>query len=87
MSVEPLYRITCWFLLGMLTLFRVTFAVRVRRAGERLMPDEAAIRREGTAQFALRVLAFFLLLGMLAAYVANPPWMRPLEFPFPGWLR
>jgi protein-S-isoprenylcysteine O-methyltransferase Ste14 len=87
MSTEPLYRIAFWFLLGVLILIRVAFAVRVRRAGERLMPDEAAIRREGTALFTLRVVAFLLLLGLLAAYVANPPWMRSLKLPFPDWLR
>ena len=87
MATETPFRVAFWVLLGLLALIRVVFAVRVRRSGERLMPDEAAIRREGTPLFALRILSFLLLLGLLAAYLANPLWMRSMQVPLPGWLR
>jgi protein-S-isoprenylcysteine O-methyltransferase Ste14 len=51
------------------------------------MPDRQAVEHEGRAMFAVRVLMFFLLLGWLALYAINPPWMEVLSVPFPGWLR
>ena len=66
---------------------RLTFAIRVRQAGERLMPDRQAVEREGRATFAARVVIFFLLLAWLVLYAINPPWMEALSIPVPGWLR
>jgi protein-S-isoprenylcysteine O-methyltransferase Ste14 len=66
---------------------RIYFALRVRRAGERVMPDREAVRREGRGMFAIRVVMFFLLLGWLTFYAINPTWMGVLSVPFPNWLR
>jgi len=87
MTADTPFRIAFWVLIGLLALIRVGFAVRVHRTGERLMPDAAAVRREGTGLFALRVVAFLLLIGLLAAYGFDPAWMRALRLPLPGWLR
>jgi protein-S-isoprenylcysteine O-methyltransferase Ste14 len=66
---------------------RVYFALRVRRAGERVMPDREAVEREGPGMFVVRVVMFFLLLGWLVLYAINPPWMGVFSVPFPDWLR
>jgi hypothetical protein len=47
MNSEGTFRFAFWVLLGLTILMRIWFAIRVRRAGERLMPDRTAIRREG----------------------------------------
>ena len=87
MTVNPLFQAAFWVLIVLMLLVRVYFAVRVRRGGERLLPDRTAIRREGTSLFAFRFLAFLLMLALLAAYGFNPPWLRALAFALPAWLR
>jgi protein-S-isoprenylcysteine O-methyltransferase Ste14 len=87
MSGENVFRTAFWTLLVLLSLIRVFFAIRVRSAGERIMPDRAAIEREGRGMFASRLVAFFFLIGLLAVYALNPPWVRVLLLPLPGWLR
>jgi len=87
MNGEGAFRIAFWVLLGLVFLMRGYFSFRVRRAGERLLPDEAAIEREGRGMFAIRVVAFFLLIAWLVLYAINPPWMQVLGFPLPSWLR
>jgi protein-S-isoprenylcysteine O-methyltransferase Ste14 len=86
-TTESIFRIAFWVLFGGVFVMRIYFALRVRRAGERVMPDRQAIEREGRGMFAVRVLMFFLLLAWLVLYAINPPWMEVLSVPFPGWLR
>jgi len=66
---------------------RIYFALKVRRAGEQVMPDHEAIEREGRGMFAVRVVMFFILLAWLVLYAINPTWMGVLSVPFPDWLR
>lgn len=66
---------------------RVYFFYQVRRAGERLLPDRAAVEREGRGSFAARLIVFFALLGFLVLYGIHPAWMRRIEFSLPLWLR
>jgi protein-S-isoprenylcysteine O-methyltransferase Ste14 len=87
MTAESIFRVAFWFLFAGVLVMRITFALRVRRAGERVMPDREALEREGRAMFASRVLLFFVLLTWLALYTINPPWMAVLSVPFPVWLR
>jgi protein-S-isoprenylcysteine O-methyltransferase Ste14 len=87
MATEAVFRIALWALFFGVLVMRVSFAVRVRRAGERLMPDRRAIEREGPVMFAARVLLFFLLLAWLALYAIDPAWIGVLSIPLPGWLR
>ncbi len=85
--MESTFRIAFWVLLGGVLLMRAYFALRVRQAGERLLPDRAAVEREGQAAFAFRVVAFFLLIGFLVLYALDWSWIRALAFPLPDWLR
>jgi protein-S-isoprenylcysteine O-methyltransferase Ste14 len=87
MTPESTFRIAFWILLVGVIVMRIYFALQVRRAGERVMPDSKAIEREGLGMFAVRAALFFLLLGWLILYGINPPWMKVLLAPFPGWLR
>lgn len=87
MNTEAAFRIAFWVLIGILLAIRATSAIGVRQAGERLMPDRAAVEREGRGAFMLRVVMFFVLIGVLVLYAINPPWAGFLLIPFPGWLR
>jgi len=87
MSLQTALRTAFWVLMALVLLMRGYFSARVRRSGERLLPDGAAIQREGRAAFALRFVAFFALLGWLLAYAINPPWVRALNLALPIALR
>ena len=47
MNTEGFFRIAFWGLVGLMVLMRAWFVFRVRKAGERLMPDRTALHREG----------------------------------------
>jgi protein-S-isoprenylcysteine O-methyltransferase Ste14 len=87
MTTESIFRVVFWVLFAGVLIMRIYFALRVRRAGERVMPDRQAIEREGRGMFAVRVLMFLILLAWLVLYAIYPPWMEALSVPFPGWLR
>lgn len=87
MTTESTFRIAFWVLFAGVFIMRVYFALRVRQAGERVMPDREAVKREGWGMFAVRVVMFFLLLGWLALYAIHPTWLGVLSVPFPDWLR
>jgi protein-S-isoprenylcysteine O-methyltransferase Ste14 len=87
MVEEAILGVAFWILLGGVLVMRSYFAIRVRRAGERVTPDREAIEREGRVLFAVRVLLFFLLIAWLAAYAISPSWMGLFSIPFPEWLR
>jgi protein-S-isoprenylcysteine O-methyltransferase Ste14 len=87
MTTESTFRAAFWVLFGAIGVMRVYFSLRVRQAGERLMPDRQAIEREGRGMFAARVVAFFLLMALLAFYALDAPWLAALSFPLPAWLR
>lgn len=86
METETLFHTLFWILFGGILMMRVYFSLQVRRAGERLLPDRAAIRREGRVAFAVRFLLFFILLAFLVLYALDVPWLRHL-IPLPPWLR
>jgi protein-S-isoprenylcysteine O-methyltransferase Ste14 len=87
MNSEGTFRFAFWVLLGLTFLMRTCFAIRVRRAGEKLMPDKAAIRREGWRIYAIRVLVALLLIALIVFLVRNPNWRARLSLPLPFWLR
>ncbi len=87
MNSEGTFRLAFWALLGLMILMRIGFAIYVRRAGERLMPDKAAIRREGWKLWAIRLFIFLLLVAVIVLLARNPAWGSKLDFPLPFWLR
>jgi protein-S-isoprenylcysteine O-methyltransferase Ste14 len=88
MTIETIYRLAFTILFAALIAMRVYFMVRVRRAGEQLMPGKEAIAREGgRGVLIVRVVVFFLLMVFLAMYIAGMAWIDAFSFPLPGWLR
>jgi protein-S-isoprenylcysteine O-methyltransferase Ste14 len=87
MDPELAFRIAFWMLIGILLVIRQWAALRVRRAGERLGPDQEAIAREGRWLYAGRWAAFIYLAVVLVLYALNPPWMAVFRIPLPAWLR
>lgn len=79
MNSEGTFRFAFWVLIALMIFLRIWFAVRVRCAGERLMPDQAAIRREGWKLWVLRLTAFLLLISLIVLLLHNPTWgSKPL---------
>jgi protein-S-isoprenylcysteine O-methyltransferase Ste14 len=87
MASEQLFRILFWILILGVLIMRIVFTLRVRLAGERVMPDRAAVKREGTAAFLVRFVGFFLVIGLLAGFAVQPSWLAALSFPIPDVLR
>jgi protein-S-isoprenylcysteine O-methyltransferase Ste14 len=87
MAQEITLRWAFWLLMALVLVMRVYFAYQVKRAGERYLPDKAAVEREGKGSFAVRFVGFFALLGFLVLYGIHPAWMRRIEFALPLWLR
>ena len=87
MTTESIFRVAFWILLAGVFVMRIYFSLKVRQAGERLMPDREAVQREGRGTFIIRVVMGFVLLGWLILYAINPTWMKVLSVPFPNWLR
>jgi len=78
---DSLFHALFWVLLAGLLAIRALSALQLRRADERFLPDAQAVRQEGSAAFVARLLAFFLLIGVLVAFAINPPWMQRLDLP------
>jgi protein-S-isoprenylcysteine O-methyltransferase Ste14 len=76
-----------WALIGLTVLMRIGFAIRVRRAGERFLPDRAAIQREGWGIYGIRSVGFLLLVVLVVLLFRHPGWWQKLAFPLPSWVR
>ena len=70
-----------------MVLMRAWFAFRVWQAGERLMLDRAAIRREGWRVFAIRGFGFLFLVALVVLVLLHRVAVQRLTFPLPWWLR
>lgn len=87
MNTEQNLQIAFWVLLGLMLTIRIYFAARVSRSGSKLMPDKAAVKREGVGVFAVRFTSFFLIIAMLIIMAFVPSWRQALTFTLPPWLR
>ena len=88
MTTEAAFRLAFLILLLALLAMRLFFMIRVRRAGERLMPGKEAVQREGGRWILiLRVVIFLLLMAFLVMYIVGMPWIEAFSFPLPSGLR
>jgi len=88
MTTETTFRLAFLVLLLALLAMRVFFMLRVRLAGERLLPDQKAIAREGgRVVLMVRVAGFFLLMAFLVMYFTRSAWIDVFLFSLPAWLR
>jgi protein-S-isoprenylcysteine O-methyltransferase Ste14 len=84
---ERPFRLAFGVLLMIVLAIRLASAIGVRRAGERLLPDRAAIAREGQPFFLARAAMFVALLGILALYAVDAAPLRPARLRLPNRLR
>jgi protein-S-isoprenylcysteine O-methyltransferase Ste14 len=88
MIPENVYRTAFLILLVGMLAMRGYFMLKVRQAGERLMPDQGAVEREGGgAVLALRIFVFLILVAFLVMYIIGLAWIDLFSFPLPAWLR
>lgn len=67
MTAESPFRAAFWILFAGVLAMRTYFALKVRRAGERIMPDHEAVEREGRGMFAFRVVMFLTIARLAGA--------------------
>jgi len=85
---QPIFRVAFLILLAGIFAMRGYFMMKVRRAGERLMPDKGAVAREGGRGVLIaRVVVFLILLAFLVMYILGMAWIDVFSFPLPDWLR
>lgn len=87
MTSESTFRILFWVLLGTVLLMRYYFVFRVRQAGDRVLPDQKAIKHEGKGLFAFRLASWFLMMALLISYALDLGWLDTLHIAIPNWLR
>ncbi len=88
MTAQTLFRIAFLILLAGIFAMRFYFMIKVRLAGERLLPDKGAVEREGGhGIFITRVVVFLLLIAFLVMYLLGMDWVEKFTFPLPAWLR
>ena len=88
MTTETIFRIAFLVLIVALFAMRFYFMIKVRRAGERLMPDAQAVKREGGRGVLIaRMAVFFALMAFLVMYIIGMKWIDLFSFPLPAWLR
>ena len=89
LTEELIFRIVFWLLVVLLLLIRGISVLKVRKEGERFMPDKKAVEREGKTIYTIRVVSFVSLLAFLVFYSVYPPlpWIEMLSIPLPTWLR
>jgi protein-S-isoprenylcysteine O-methyltransferase Ste14 len=83
---EAAFHAAFWVLFGLMAAMRLCFAVRVRRSGARILPDRAAIRREGWV-FAVRLVAALCFMALIVAVCRYRLSLRRFSIPLPDWLR
>ena len=86
MNNEKTFNAMFWVLFVLMFLLRFWFGFRVWRTGERLLPDRAALQREGFWTVTLdRLFSLLVAAVVLLWFLGNS--LRSLAFPAPDWLR
>ncbi len=86
-DAERPFRVAFGVLVTIVLAIRLASAIGVGRAGERLLPDRAAIAREGQPFFLARAGMFVGLLGILALYAFDAAPLRAARLSLPNRLR
>lgn len=87
MNTEDVFKTVFWMLLALMFLMRFWFAFRVWRMGGQLLPDRAAVQREGLWANAVAWVFFLLLAAIILHLCFQHGSLRKLAFPAPDWLR
>jgi len=83
MNTDDMFNIIFWTLLGSMFLMRSWFGLRVWRTGERLLPDRAAMQREGLWPHVIEGLFFLLLAALIVHLCFRGGSLRAFLFPWP----
>jgi protein-S-isoprenylcysteine O-methyltransferase Ste14 len=87
MNTEEVFKAIFWTLLVLMFLMRFWFGFHVWRMGERLLPDRAALQREGLWAHVIACLFFLLLAALILHLWFQGGSLRKFAFPAPDWLR
>ena len=87
MNADDTFHILFWTLLGSMLLTRGWFSFRVWRTGERVLPDRAAVRREGLWPQVIEGVFHLLLAALIVQLCFRAGSLRAYAFPGPPWLR
>jgi protein-S-isoprenylcysteine O-methyltransferase Ste14 len=86
MNTEHTFRAAFWTLVILVIVMRLWFAFRVSQAGERLLPDRAAIQREGWG-FVMRCVLSIFLVALVSLLCLHRVSLRGFGLALPDWLR
>src|SRR4051812_10029523 len=88
MNTDVAFTVIFWMLLAVMLSMRSGFAFWVSRTGERILPDRAALEREGFWPRAVERLFCLLFIALvLQICFQGGSLVRKFAFPAPGWLR
>ena len=87
MNTQDMFNIVFWTLLASMFLTRGWFGFRVWRTGERILPDRAAVQREGLWPHVIEVVFFLLLAALIVQLLFRGGSLGGFSFPAPPWLR
>ena len=87
MNTDDMFSIVFWTLVASMFLMRGWFGFRVWRTGERLLPDRAAMQREGVWAHVIECVFFLLLAALIVQLCFRGGSLQRFAFPAPSWLR
>ena len=88
MTAESIFRMVFWILILSIIVFdRIIPAVRAKKSGAKLRPDNETIKNEGRKLFAFRVMLGIILASFLGVYTFYPELTNRLQIHLPLGIR
>ena len=88
MTAESIFRMVFWILILSIIVFdRIIPAVRAKKSGAKLRPDNETIKNEGRKLFAFRVMLGIILASFLGVYTFYPELTSRLQIHLPLGIR
>jgi protein-S-isoprenylcysteine O-methyltransferase Ste14 len=88
MDEELTFRIVFWVSLLLIVLVnRIIPAIKAKKSGQKLFPDNTAKKNEGKTMFYFRLIAGVVFMAFLLLYSIYPPFMSVLHLDYSIWLR
>jgi protein-S-isoprenylcysteine O-methyltransferase Ste14 len=88
MNEELSFRIVFWISLFLIIMFnRIIPALRAKKSGVKILPDNMAKKNEGKITFYTRIVAGVIFMAFLVLYSIYPSFMSVLHLNFPISLR
>jgi protein-S-isoprenylcysteine O-methyltransferase Ste14 len=88
MTAESIFRMVFWILILSIIVFdRIIPALKAKKSGAKLRPDNETIKNEGRKLFAFRVMLGIILASFLGVYTFYPELTNQLQIHLPLGLR